>query len=278
MENVSDEAGQPPISFSPCYVPPGCQLYNEDCLKTMRGIETGSVDLILQDPPYNTTACDWEYDIDLPNLWIEWERILKADGVIVIFADEPFTSRLIISRLQLFKYRVTWDKMSGSNFLNALIMPLKQTEDAVVFAKVKNGHYTYNPILKDRLKPDNRQRRGEKPTRKSTYGSHNRKNSNTYDNTKKHPTNLISLNAKQEECNSANRSHPTQKPFELMRRFVLTYTNENDLVFDGYSGSGTTAAACIKEKRRFIGSELSREYFDKSVQRLELLRSKPELF
>jgi site-specific DNA-methyltransferase (adenine-specific) len=100
-------------------------LRNTDCLDLLKSIDDGSVDLILQDPPYNTTQCDWEYDIDLPVLWQEWERVLKPDGVILIFSDEPFTSRLIMSRLGFFKYRITWDKMQGSNFLNAHKMPLK---------------------------------------------------------------------------------------------------------------------------------------------------------
>lgn len=269
---------QPAFCQTPCYVQPGCQLYNEDCIETMRRIETGSINLILTDPPYNTTACEWEYEVDLTSIWVEWERILKYDGVIVVFADEPFTSKLILSRLGFFKYRVTWDKMTGSNFLNAHKMPLKQTEDAVVFAKVKNGQYTYNPILSDKPKQNIRPIGKPKSKKASTYGEHNGQFHEDYDNTKSHPTNLISLPAKQEECNSLNRWHPTQKPFELMRRFLITYSNENDLVFDGYSGSGTTAAACIKEKRRFIGAELSKEYFDKSVERLELLRSQPELF
>jgi len=260
------------------YVLPHCQLYNEDCLKTMKRIETGSVNLILQDPPYNTTQCDWEYDLDLPKLCVEWERILAKDGVIVVFADEPFTSKLILSKLDLFKYRITWDKMTGSNFLNAHIMPLKQTEDAVVFAKVKNGQYTYNPILKDKPIQNIRPIGKPKDKKASTYGQHKGEFHEDYDNTKSHPTNLISLPAKQEECNRINRWHPTQKPLELIRMLVLTYSNENDLVFDGYSGSGTTAAACIKEKRRFIGSELSGEYFSKSTKRLGLLTAKPELF
>lgn len=254
-------------------------LYNENCEDTMKRIETGTVKLILTDPPYNTTQCEWEYELDLPKIWQEWERILADDGVIVVFADEPFTSKLIMSKLGFFKYRITWDKMTGSNFLNAKKMPLKQTEDAVVFSKVKNGQYTYNPILTDKPKQNIRPIGNRKPSiNNTTYGQHNGQYSDDYDPTKNYPTNLISVMAKQEECNSLNRVHPTQKPLELIRKFVITYSNKGDLVFDGYSGSGTTAHACILEDRNFIGAELDKTYFDKSMERLRLEMMQTKLF
>jgi site-specific DNA-methyltransferase (adenine-specific) len=253
-------------------------LYNEDCFKTMKRIKSGSVKLILTDPPYNTTQCEWEYELDLPAVWNEWERILADDGVIVVFADEPFTSKLIVSKLAFFKYRVTWDKMTGSNFLNAHKMPLKQTEDAVVFAKVKNGNYTYNPILKDKPKQNIRPEGKRKEAKASTYGVHKGTYHKDYDNTKSHPTNLLSISSKNDECNSVNRVHPTQKPTLLMRNFILTYSNKGDLVFDGYSGSGSTAHACINEKRNFIGSELNKEYYDKSIERINKEKSQLTIF
>jgi len=254
------------------------ELFNEDCFETMKRIKTGSVKLILTDPPYNTTQCEWEYDLDLPAVWNEWERILSDDGVIVVFADEPFTSKLILSKLGFFKYRVTWDKMTGSNFLNAHKMPLKQTEDAVVFAKLPNGKYTYNPILTDKPKQNIRPEGKPKKKKASTYGEHNGSFHESYDNTKSYPTNLLSLSSKTDECNPLNRVHPTQKPTQLMRNFVLTYSNKGDLVFDGYSGSGTTAHACIIEKRNFIGSELSKEYYTKSMERIKKEMSQTTLF
>lgn len=254
------------------------EFYNEDCIETMARIPDGSIDLILTDPPYNTTACDWEYDIDLPVLWLEWERILKDTGVIAVFADEPFTSRLITSRLGFFKYRITWDKMIGSNFLNAHKMPLKQTEDIVIFAKVKNGQYTYNPILFDKPKRNIRPIGNRKPVVETTYGKHNGNYSESYDNTKSHPSNLITICAKENECNSVKRVHPTQKPVDLFRNLILTYSNEGDTVFDGYSGSGTCAIACIKENRNFIGSEMSSEYFPLSKKRIDCELAQGSLF
>lgn len=254
------------------------QLFNEDCIETMKRISDGSIDLMLTDPPYNTTACEWEYELNLPEIWLEWERILKDNGAWVIFADEPFTSKLIMSRLGFFKYRITWDKMTGSNFLNAKKMPLKQTEDIVVFAKVKNGQYTYNPILTEKPKQNIRPIGNRKPVGKTTYGEHNGKYSDDYDPTKNYPTNLLKTMAKQDECNSVNRFHPTQKPEFLMRWLVQTFSNEGDLIFDGYSGSGTTAIACIKEKRNFIGSELNKEYFEKAALRIKVEQMQTTLF
>lgn len=254
------------------------ELYNENCEVTMKRIETGAVKLILTDPPYNTTQCDWEYELDLPKIWQEWERILADDGVIIVFADEPFTSKLIVSKLGFFKYRITWDKMTGSNFLNAHKTPLKQTEDAVVFAKVKNGQYTYNPILTDKPKQNIRPEGKPKKKKASTYGEHNGNFHESYDNTKSYPTNLLSLSSKTDECNPLNRVHPTQKPIDLMRNLIITYSNKGDLVFDGYSGSGTTAHACILENRKFIGAELDKTYFYKSKERLRLEQAQTKLF
>lgn len=244
-------------------------LRNTDCLDLLKSIGDYSVDLILQDPPYNTTQCDWEYDIDLPVLWQEWERVLKPNGVILIFSDEPFTSRLIMSRLGFFKYRITWDKMQGSNFLNAHKMPLKQTEDIVMFSKVKNGEYTYNPILKPKPKQNIRPMGKPKDKKKSTYGEHKGEFADGYDNTKSYPTNLIKFSGKADECNPLNRWHPTQKPVGLLNELILTFSNENDLVFDGYSGSGSTAISCHKTKRRFIGAELNEEYYEKAIRRIK---------
>jgi len=254
------------------------ELYNENCEVTMKRIETGAVKLILTDPPYNTTQCDWEYELDLPKIWQEWERILADDGVIIVFADEPFTSKLIVSKLGFFKYRITWDKMTGSNFLNAHKMPLKQTEDAVVFAKVKNGQYTYNPILTDKPKQNIRPEGKPKKKKASTYGEHNGNFHKSYDNTKSYPTNLLSLSSKTDECNPLNRVHPTQKPIDLMRNLIITYSNKGDLVFDGYSGSGTTAHACVLENRKFIGAELDKNYFYKSKERIRLEQAQTKLF
>lgn len=253
-------------------------LRNIDCLELLKSLPDYSVNLILTDPPYATTQCDWDKPINLAEMWLEWERVIKPNGVILVFADEPFTSNLIISRAAFFKYRITWDKMIGGGFLNAKKMPLKQTEDIVVFSKMKIGNFTYNPIITDKNKSKIRPIGNRKPQDKSVYGEHNGKLSNDYQIDKSYPSNLLSIASKQEECNPLNRWHPTQKPLELIRWLVKTYSNTGETVFDGYSGSGTTAIACIKENRNFIGSELNKGYYDKSMKRISIALSEPELF
>jgi site-specific DNA-methyltransferase (adenine-specific) len=255
------------------------KIYNEDCRETMKRIPDGSIDLMITDPPYNTTQCKWEYEIDLIYLWAEWKRILKPTGVLCIFADEPFTSKLITSNIDWFKIRITWDKMIGSGFLNAKIMPLKQTEDIVILSGANGGQYTYNPILSTKPKHNIRPLGNRKPSvNNTTYGQNNGQYSDDYDPEMNYPTNLLSVNSKQSECNSINRIHPTQKPVNLFRYLIKTYSNEGDTVFDGYVGSGTTAEACIEEKRNFIVSENNKEYFDFAQKRIINKRSELKLF
>jgi len=267
-KNVDSGSVQPALQQANCYVQPGCQLYNEDCVETMQRIETGSVDLMLTDPPYGTTQNDWDNKPFLAKIWAEWERILKPNGIWVFTAAEPFASELVVSRAVFFKYDMIWEKDRASGHLNANKMPLRAHEQILVFYR-KPG--TYNPQKSFGHKPANKNGQRKKET--TNYGKFEHINGGG--NTDRMPRSVIY----EEVVNSQHEPiHPTQKPLDLMRYLVRTYSNENDLVFDGYSGSGTTAAACIKEKRRFIGAELSKEYFDKSVERLELLRSKPELF
>ena len=264
------EAGKPPISFSPCYVQPGCQLYNEDCLKTMQGIETGSVDLILQDPPYNTTACEWEYAIDFETLWKEWVRIGKENCTYIFTTAQPFTTDVVMSNRKMFKYETIWMKSNVTGFLSAAKKPLRQHENILLFC---NGNETYNPQMF--MKATSRAAQ-KTVNANGVYGNIGEGIFRVAKDEEGFPRSVINFNTAYHERNAG--LHPTQKGLALFRYLVKTYSNEDDLVFDGYSGSATTAAACIKEKRRFIGSELSKEYFDKSVKRLELLRSQPELF
>lgn len=263
---------QPAFCQTPCYVQPGCQLYNEDCIETMQRISDNSIDLMITDPPYNTTACEWEYAIDLPKLWEQWNRIVKPTGVFIICASQPFTSEVVMSNKKNFKFEWIWDKVASSNYQLAKYQPLKVHENILVFSR---GGYLYSPQkTKDKYI--------RKKPREAKHLHQSAKMTNLYESDDRHPTSIIQfikdcLNRSNEE-RKLFKLHPTQKPENLFRYLINSFSNENDLVFDGYSGSATTAVACIKEKRRFIGSELSKEYFDKSVERLELLRSQPELF
>lgn len=268
-EQMMNELGQPILHKTPCYVQPGCQLYNQDCIETMQEIETGSVDLMVTDPPYNVTRNEWDNSIDFEMLWNEWNRIVKINGAIAITAQQPFTTDLINSNRKYFRYNLVWEKSRCTGFLNANKMPMRSHEDILIFYRELP---TYNP-QKSKGNP-NHISNGKISSKGKNNNYGNFEQLVRYRTDEKFPKSVIYF-----EQNDPNVIiHPTQKPLDLMRYIIKTYSNENDLVFDGYSGSGTTAAACIKEKRRFIGSELSKEYFDKSVERLELLRSQPELF
>lgn len=255
-----------------CYKQPFVELYNEDCLETLKRIETGSVNLMLTDMPYGTTQNHWDTLPNIAEMWVHWERILADNGCWVFTSAEPFTSELIMSRRGFFKYDLIWNKKRPTGHLNKDLMPLRQHEQILVFAK---GRHTYNPQMhKNKLDRDFRGANMKPQT--ENYGSQKNYVSEL-DPELSYPRSIWEFTAVIGNSND-KLPHPTQKPLKLFIELVRTYSNENDLVFDGYSGSGTTAAACLKEKRRFIGSELSKEYFDLSVKRLEEIRAKPELF
>ena len=244
------------------------QLIKGDCLVEMNNIPDKSIDMILCDLPYGTTACKWDNVIPFEPLWEHYNRVIKDNGVIVLFSDEPFTARLICSNIENFKYRITWNKDIGGGYLNAKIMPLKQTEDICVFSKVNNGRYTYNPIMRDkesnRVRPIGR-RNSVNP---STYGASNGQLSEDYNPKKSYPTNLIKLSSRTAECNSTRRVHPTQKPVALLEYLIKTYTNDGETVLDNCMGSGSTGVACVNLNRSFIGIEMDDKYFEIASKRI----------
>lgn len=250
------------------------KIYNEDCLEGMKRIPDKSVDMILCDLPYGTTACKWDSIIPFELLWEQYERIIKDNGAIVLFADEPFTSRLVCSNIKNFKYRITWDKDIGGGYLNAKIMPLKQTEDICVFSKVNNRRYTYNPIMRDKESNRIRHIGRRNPVNQSTYGASNGQLSVDYNPEKSYPTNLIKLSSRVAECNSIHRVHPTQKPVALFEYLIRTYSNEGETVLDNCMGSGTTAVSCINTNRNYIGFELDKKYFEIAQNRIEESKTK----
>ena len=259
-----------PILPMQCYKQPFVELYNEDCLETLKRIETKSIDLLCQDLPYGTTQNEWDKVPHLATMWAEWERVLKEDGLAVFTAQQPFTSELVMSRTGLFKCDWIWMKEKGTGHLNAKSYPLRNHEHILVFGwQMKK----YNPQFENG-KPYQRLNGSKNELNKGNYGA-TKESYDTISNGERYPQTIQFFASDSQRFGSL---HPTQKPLDLMRYLIRTYSNENDLVFDGYSGSGTTAAACIKEKRRFIGAELSKEYFDLSVRRLEEIVSQPELF
>jgi site-specific DNA-methyltransferase (adenine-specific) len=248
----------------------GSALFQGDCLEIMPLIPDKSVQLILADLPYGTTQCKWDSVIDLDKLWIEYKRIISDNGNIVLFSDEPFTSVLICSNLEQFRQRITWDKQVAGNHLNSKKMLLKITEDICLFTPSKLGNQTYNIQLTEKPKEHrrgDRKRENRKEFAGGYVGKHNGQVSETYNEEVSYPSNLWSINSKQGECNALNRTHPTQKPLELIEKLLITYSNENDMVLDNTMGSGTTCLSAKELNRKFIGIEKEANYYEIACRR-----------
>ena len=239
-----------------------------DCLELMKKIPDKHIDMILCDLPYGTTACKWDVIIPFEPLWEQYERIIKDNGAILLFGQEPFSSYLRISNINIYRYDWIWDKVSTTNFANAKKMPLSCNECISVFYKKLP---IYNPIMseakKDRIRPTGKPKTNNSETNKQSSG-YTRKYSVNYDNAKRFPRKIIELSCKIAECNSLNRIHPTQKPVDLLEYFIKTYTQESEIVLDNTAGVFSTGVACINTNRKFIGYELDEKYFEIGKNRL----------
>lgn len=224
-----------------------------DCLKLMRDIPDGSIDMILCDLPYGTTRNKWDSVISLDLMWGEYERIIKDDGAIVLFSQMPFTATLVESNKKLFRYEWIWEKTQGTGHLNAKKMPLKIHENILVFYKKIP---TYNPQMRQGFKPYT-QKSGRAS---SNYGE--QVQVETVSNGERYPFDVI-------EFANEKGFHPTQKPVALLEYLIRTYTNEGDIVLDNCMGSGSTCVACVNTNRHYIGFELDEKYFDIACQRLD---------
>ncbi|MCP4991324.1 MAG: site-specific DNA-methyltransferase [Colwellia sp.] len=244
-------------------------LRQGDCLEIMKDIESGSVDAIITDPPYGTTACKWDSVIPFDEMWEQLNRIIKPNGAIVLTASQPFTSALVMSNPKMFKYCWVWDKNKPTGHLNAKRQPLRVVEDICIFY---GKQCAYNPILIDR----------EKKNIRDTNYTPNKKGVNTYGATREnfkynegriipickgYPKNYLKIVGVGTNSKS-KRLHPTQKPIELMEYLIKTYTNENETVLDFTMGSGTTGVACKNLNRKFIGIELDEGYFEIAKKRI----------
>lgn len=225
-------------------------LLEGDCLKLLRRVPTGSVDLILCDLPYGTTQNRWDSVIDLDHLWTEYRRVLKPSGVVVLTSQGIFTAKLILSNEDWFKYKIVWEKSKSTNFLNAKKQPLRKHEDICVFYEKPP---TYNPQMRPGAAYDKGIRKNQLS---GSYGdfqpAHVRSDGERY------PTDIVYFKTAESE---PERSvwHPTQKPVELGRYLVRTYSNEGEIVLDNAFGSGSFLVAAATEKRRFIGIERNKE-------------------
>lgn len=262
------------------------KLYQGDCLVEMNKIADGSVDLILCDLPYGTTdrkgikdkgdnrLLSWDTIIPLDKLWEQYRRVLKERGTIVLTADQPFTSQLILSNLDWFKYEWIWKKKKTTGFLLANYRPMKQTEDIVVFspagaaaASRHGGNMTYNPqgLIEKRVKKKNSAKRlgnflhNPEHMGKGNKLLHETEYEQKYTN---YPSEIIEFGLDKDLI------HPTQKPVALMDYLIKTYSNENEIVLDNCMGSGTTGVSAVKCNRKFIGIERDKHYFDLASDRI----------
>ena len=243
------------------------KIYNEDCLIGMKEIPDKSVDMILCDLPYGTTSNKWDTIIPFEPLWEQYERVIKDNGAIVLFANQPFTTNLIYSNIKNFKYCWTWDKQIPSGMGYARFRPMQQTEDICVFEK-KGRKTIYNAQKTKREKPI---KSGGVKKSGSAPHSMTKPLNKTYDY--KNPVTLLSYRKIRK-----GSLHPTQKPIALLEYLIKTYTNEGETVLDNCMGSGTTAIACINTNRNYLGFELDEKYFDLANDRIEKHNRQMELF
>lgn len=233
------------------------KLVRGDCLVEMKNIPDKSIDMILCDLPYGTTACKWDTVIPFEPLWEQYERIIKDDGAIVLTASQPFTSALVMSNIKLFKYEWIWEKSKATGYLNSKIMPMVAHENILVFGK---GRTKYNP-QKIKGKPYNKGQ-AHRPT--DVYGTQISTLVKNDDGTRCPRTIQYFITAESE-----GKLHPTQKPIALFEYLIKTYTNEGDMVLDNCMGAGTTGVACKNLDCDFIGIELDEEYFKIAEARIK---------
>ena len=241
-------------------------LMKGDCLERMKEIPDGSVDLILTDPPYGTTACKWDSVIPLEPMWNELKRIIKPNGATLLFGSEPFSSNLRVSNMLEYKYDWIWDKKRVSNPMMAKKMPLKNYENIAVFYR-KQPTYNPQPTKKNTGKGFSNKGHGETHETETT-GSCKLITRRDYPDVGYPKMLLTEIKVINNLTTDKAGLHPTQKPVALMEYLIKTYTNEGETVLDFTMGSGTTGAACVNTKRNFIGIERDDKYFDISVKRI----------
>ncbi len=231
------------------------QLIKGDCLVEMNNIPDKSIDMILCDLPYGTTACKWDNVIPFEPLWEQYKRVIKDNGAIVLFGAEPFSSALRISNIDWFKYDWIWEKQQGTGHLNAKKQPLRKTEIISIFYKQQ---CCYNPQM---IGSEERTiKRNGKVAKAETYNTFIEIAESKYIG--RYPTNIIKENTPK------NGLHPTQKPVPLLEYLIKTYTNEGETVLDNCMGSGSTGVACVNLNRSFIGIEMDDKYFEIASKRI----------
>lgn len=249
------------------------KLLKGDCLELMKELPDKNIDMILCDLPYGTTACRWDNIIPFKPLWEQYTRLIKDNGAIVLFGCEPFSSKLRVSNLKLYKYDWKWIKESATGFQTVKTQPMRKYEDIMIFSKgtIASGskrNMVYNPqnlIEINKIK---------KVAKKPEYiGKRPNQDGKTYiAKYTNYPVNLLKFNR------DKNKIHPTQKPVALLEYLIKTYTNENETVLDNCMGSGSTGVACINTNRKFIGIEKDETYFKIAEERINSTLNKECVF
>ena len=236
------------------------KIYNEDCLVGMDKIDDKSVDMILCDLPYGTTKCKWDIVLPFDKLWSHYNRIIKDNGAIILFAKQPFTSDLVNSNRDMFRYELIWEKTRAGNIMQVKKQPSAIHENIEVFYKKQP---TYNDL---KFKVDEKYIDKRKSIRDSFYKSEHYSGvmKRKADDGMRHPQSILPFNSVWH-----TGMHPTEKPVELFEWLIKSYTNEGDLVLDNCIGSGTTAVACINTNRNYIGFEKEKEYYEMCSERIK---------
>lgn len=240
-----------------------------DCFDLMQQIEDKSIDMILCDLPYMVTKIDWDKNFNLDLLWIEYKRIIKDNGAIILTSSSEFTFKLYNSNPQMYRYKWIWIKSKPSRFLSTKSLPLATTEDIMVFYKKLP---TYNPQMRKGFNPYIRHRSERENLSKLFGNTKHRETTSSSSDGSRYPIDLLRFTS----VNNQYLLHPTQKPVELFEYMIKTYSNENEIILDNCSGSGTTAIACLKTNRRYICMEKDETYHEKSVNRVSAFKQKLE--
>ena len=236
------------------------KLIQDDCLQAMSNIEDGSIDMILCDLPYGITARNkWDSVLPLDELWQQYNRIIKKNGMICLFAEGMFMADLMKSNQKMWRYNLIWQKTTPTGFLNANRMPLRSHETICCFYKSLPTYHPQKTTGHKRKVSTARHKRNSIKT--LDYNEHELK---TYDSTERYPTSVLTFATDKQKC----ALHPTQKPVALLEYLIKSFSNENDTILDNCMGSGSTGVACLNTNRNFIGIELDKKYFNIAKERL----------
>lgn len=244
----------------------GVQLFHDDCLEVLPTLPAGCVDMVLCDLPYGTTACKWDSIIPFEPLWEQYRRLIKPNGVVCLFASQPFTSALVMSNPKWFRHEWIWIKDRGSNFANTVREPMKEHEQILVFSP---GKWTYNRQMQERTGA------GKSRVKYDFQQKITTEVYNSFSGEGRRDGNELRVPSSWQKFNRETGLHPTQKPVALLAYLIRTYTNEGETVLDNAMGSGSTGEACGQTGRDFIGIEKELEYYEIAKRRIEASRNKP---